>query len=172
MRSNAIKTVLAIVLVLSTASLGYAQAPCSLDFKLRLEKNALLSNGYNFQAIARDMDECDSLVLLSDTLYQSLFIQVEYYKSLSTKFDSLVTELDEGRALRDSMITSQQSYIAFQQGVITKYDSLLVQSNQLVRDATKNTDRALRRLTLLRLTSIGGIAIGVGGLLVALVANN
>ena len=163
---------LCVALMLSVTGVSYAQSPCTLGFNLRLEKNQLLRNGYNFRAIAGDMRDCDSLILLSDTLYQSLFIQIEYYKSLGAKLDSLVVELDEGRALRDSMISEQQSFIAFQQGVITKYDSLLVQSNQLVRDATANTDRALRRLTLLRWASIGGIAIGAGGLLVALVANN
>ena len=164
-------TVITLCLVLFAVGSGFAQSPCGLDFRLRLEKSELLRDGYNFRAIASEMANCNTLALLSDTLYQSLFIQLEYYKSLNTKFDSLTRVLDEGRSLRDAMITEQQSFIDFQKGVITQYDSLLVQSNQLVRDATRNTDRALRRITLLRWASIGGLTIGAVGVLVALVAN-
>ncbi len=165
------KAALTVLLLLLIIPAGYAQSPCGLDFKVRITKSQLLSGRYNWRAIANDMTDCEAMALLSDTLYQSLVIQLEYQKALNKKLDSLVQVQDDGQSLRDSLNAVQKSFIAYQQGVINKYDTLLVQSNQLIKDANANTDRALRRLTLLRWTSIGGIAIGVGGLLVALAAN-
>ena len=128
----------------------------------------IVNNRVNWSAF---LQGCDRFVIASDSAYNFIIFEREYSKELNSRLESLVEELEDGRSLRDSLISEQKSFIAFQQDTINKYDNLLGQSNTLVERATANTDKALNRLRLLKWASIGGIAIGAGGLLVALVAN-
>ena len=154
-----------------TARPGSAQNrvdPCGQGFTRTITKDQVVNNRVNWPAF---LDGCDSFVIASDSAYNYMIFEREFYKELNSRLEGLVAELEDGRNMRDSLISEQKGFIALQQSVITRYDSLLVESNTLVRRATDNTDKALNRLRLLRWTSIGGIAIGVGGLLVALAAN-
>ena len=145
----------------------YAQVdPCAQDFKRTVTKD--IASRVNLSSM---LTNCDSLIILSDSAYNFMIFEREFNKELNGRLEGIVDELEDGRKLRDSLIAEQKNFIAFQQSVITRYDSLLVESNTLVRRATANTDKALNRLSLLKWTSIGGIAIGVGGILVAAIAN-
>lgn len=142
--------------------------PCGQDFKRTVTRAQVFNNQVNWRAF---LDGCDSFVIASDSAYNYMIFEREFYKELNGRLESLVKELEDGRMLRDSLISEQKNFIAFQQDTINKYDNLLEQSNTLVERATANTDKALNRLRLLKWASIGGIAIGAGGLLVALAAN-
>ena len=151
---------------------GYAQDqrvdPCAQDFIRTITKTQVVNNRVNWHAF---LEGCDSFVVASDSAYNFMILEREYYKELNGRLESLVAELEAGQELRDSLITEQKSFIVFQEETIGKYDNLLEESNALVKRATANTDRALNRLRLLKWASVGGIAIGAAGLLVALAAN-
>ena len=165
-----LRSVIALILLLSVIRTGHAQDvpfdPCTKEFSVT--KADLANNTFNWQLVGQRMQTCQAFVVVSDSAF---LVQRAFREAFEANYDSLIVELKQGQRWRDSLITQQSSFITYQQGVITRYDSLLVQSNQLVTDATRNTDRALRRLSLLRWASIGGITIGLAGILAAAVAN-
>ncbi len=168
------KTIVVFTLTLLFFAAGprYVQGqvdPCAKDFVRKVSKAQIDNDRVNWKAFLTS--QCDTLRIVSDSAYTALIIEQEFYKELNRKFESLVGELDQGQRLRDAMITRQDTFIDLQRGVINNYDNLLDQSNQLIIDANANTTKALNRLKLLKWVSIGGIAIGVGGLVVALAAN-
>lgn len=157
--------------LLASAPAGYAQTgtdPCGQDFVFRVTKTQLLNDGVNWRALGRAMQTCDQLALLSDTAYTALIIERAYADTLRSRLDSLVTVLQQGQSLRDALIAEQDSFITFQRDKLGEYDALLVRSNQLVEDATRNTDRALRQMKLYRLLTVGGIVVGTAGLLIGI----
>ena len=165
-----LQLIIVFIVLLLVVRTGYAQEtpfdPCMNEFTVT--KAQLVAGSLDWIRIGERMRACKAFVVKSDSAY---LFQKAFNDTLQANYDSLVVELKRGQAWRDSLVVVQDSFITLQSNVINKYDRLLVESNQLILDANANTTKALKQISLLKWVSIGGIVIGVGGLLVALVAN-
>ena len=158
------KLLFAALVLLLPAQLTVAQNdPCGLDFNVTVTRAQLTADQVNWPAIGARMDGCDRLRVLSDTAYTALIIEQAFLRQLNALSDSLVGEMAQGRDLRDELLTTQADFIAFQQQKLDEYDALLVRSNQLVEDATRNTDRALRQIRFLKFGMVGILAASLVG---------
>jgi hypothetical protein len=146
---------------------GYAQTdPCGRDFNFSVTKDQLLNDGVDWSALGRNMQRCDSLLVMSKLAFGTVVVERAFQKARGDSLAVLVGVLERGQALRDTLSARQEAFIQFQRQKLDEYDALLVRSNQLVDDATKNTDRALRQIKLYKLLSAGGLVLGAAGVLI------
>ena len=103
---------------------------------------------------------CDTFHVLSHAAYVKIKAERAYYGEQAVLLDSVVQKLQGSVALRDQLIARQDEFISLQENKLAEYDTLLVRSNDLVEDATKNTDRALAQLNLAKWGTVG-IVVGV-----------
>ena len=133
-----------------------AQDPCAVDFEFRVIKGTRTTLDLTRM--------CDTFFVLSPTALEKLKIERAFYKVQAELLDTTVRALQNSMTLRDQLLARQDEFIEFQQDKLAEYDALLVKSNQLVTDATKNTDRALNQLNLAKWGTLGivvGVVIGV-----------
>lgn len=160
-------SVVVCILLLSAAKTGYAQTdPCGKDFNFSVTKDQLLNNGVNWNSMGMRMQSCDSLLLMSKLAFGTVVIEREFHKAISDSLEILVGVLEQGQDLRAVLIDQQDAFIQFQKEKLGEYDALLLRSNTLVEDATRNTDRALQQIKFYKLLSVGGIVVGTAGVLI------
>ena len=140
--------------------------PCGASFNFSVTKSEFTNNRINWQNIGRQMQTCDSLLVMSKPAFRKVVVEREFERARADSLRVLVGVLEQGQDLRGELIQQQDSFIQFQQQKLQEYDQLLVRSNQLVEDATRNTDRALKQIKLYKLLSAGGIVIGGAGILI------
>jgi len=146
------KKIIPQLLALLTPVISIAQDPCAPDFEFRVIVGTRTTLDLTRM--------CDTFFVLSPAALEKLKIERAFYKVQAELLDSTVKALQNSMTLRDQLLARQDEFIEFQQDKLAEYDALLVKSNQLVTDATKNTDRALSQLNLAKWGTLG-IVVGV-----------